>query len=235
MATQGGAHKPKVMDAVHPPSSAPTPAATGRPVIVSNRSYIKNDPMLNVQSDPVTPAKTEPEALAAEQPTPAEQVEPKAPKLQLVGEKKIQPLSAQKPEESTPEVAEAPAEDTAPISAEPKEEKPAEPAEQPAPVETPTTEESDMAAKEAALLDAQLAPQAVPDTSEDQVRNEELERMIAAGTYAVPLNRKKRRRAWLAWTIIITIVVAIIVVDVLADMGVFTLPFGIPSTDFFVK
>lgn len=230
MATQGGAHKPKVMDAVHPPSSAPTPAATGRPVIVSNRSYIKNDPMLNVQSDPVTPAKTEPEAPATEESTPAEQVEPKAPKLQLVGEKKIQPLSAQKPE-----VAEAPAEDTVSVTTEPKEEKPTEPAEQPSPVETPTTEESDMAAKEAALLDAQLAPQAVPDTSEDQVRNEELERMIAAGTYAVPLNRKKRRRAWLAWTIIITIVVAIIVVDVLADMGVFTLPFGIPSTDFFVK
>lgn len=240
--------KPKIMDAVHPQSSAPSPSASGRPIIVSNHSYIKNDPMLNVQSDA---PKTEEPAAAPD--TKTTEKPSSEPKLQLVGEKKIQPITTEeKPvdeapgSDSTTETTEKedlpteastsdetieqepePAVITEPEA--PEEPEPAEPVD-PAPLEVPVEEPA-----KPDLGGAQLAPQPTQNEAEQQAEDEAIEHMITAGTYAVPINRKKKRRSWIMFTIVTVLVLVVVGLDVLADMGVITLPFGIPSTDFFVK
>ncbi len=79
---------------------------------------------------------------------------------------------------------------------------------------------------------AQTQPAQNPDDAALKAREEELERHIAAGTYAVPINMVKRRRTRVLFVVVFVVLILIIAVDLLADMGTITLPLGLPHTNF---
>ena len=93
--------------------------------------------------------------------------------------------------------------------------------------------------------DKEVAPEISPteeDATEPQsavreqkpvqsARDEELERLIADGTYAVPINtlRRKRRKLWLV--LVVAMLVALALVDIVADMGIISVPSWLPYTN----
>ncbi len=251
---------PKVMDAVHPAGSNPRPSSNSRPTIVANHRYIKNDPMINTTVEEPPEQTTSPE-----QPKSAGEkvVDTNIQKPEDETDKKDGPKEEIKSSETAVDTAPtetsqeepSPTEPTVPESADSKPEL-AEPLVINPPEEEDASKEAPEEVPEATVTDDETSqaqenvnvggdpitavikmPESQPnqDDSEQQAREAELERMIAAGTYAVPINGAKRRRSWVFLTILLVVVVALIVVDVLADMEVLSLPFGLPSTNFFVK
>jgi hypothetical protein len=67
-------------------------------------------------------------------------------------------------------------------------------------------------------------------TVEDK-RQEELEELIAAGTYHVPIGQVAKRRGRIVFAVIVVVVLLLVVFDLALDAGLFTLA-GVPHTDF---
>jgi len=204
------------------------PSASGRPILVSNQPTMPNDPMMAPASgepsegpdtgvmthstkaiQPIDPALSKP---AEEQPA---EVKADAP----APEAKASPEP--KPEE-TPKAAE-PAAD-API--EEAKSAPAADPDAPAAKPLPASGHED----EGAMSEAELA------AAEAKAKREaEIEEMIASGKYAVPINsvRRKRSHVYAAMLCVVALVLALVLVDALADMGTLKLPSSIPHTHFF--
>lgn len=243
---------PRVMDVVHP-SIGRRPSPTSRPVILADRSYMAADPMLsttdaNEEKDIMSPPDKNdaPELSGAPalskdtQVTPdlsstnhqPQQVESAASDVETPTTR-AETVDATEKTDLVPNMSSDTTE-TAPKASEQV---------QPQPSSTETPEETadqesddDTADSEAdtAISAEPLQPQQVqsPDEVAMKAREDELERMIAAGTYAVPINTIKRRQARLLLIVLAAVLVVLIAVDLLADMKIITLPFGLPHTSF---
>ncbi|PID98760.1 hypothetical protein CSA80_04835 [Candidatus Saccharibacteria bacterium] len=66
----------------------------------------------------------------------------------------------------------------------------------------------------------------------EAAHNVMIERHISAGTYFVPIGQVKRRRRLAAVLAIVAVLAVVIVLNMLLDMGVFTIP-NLPHTNFF--
>ncbi len=252
---------PKVMDVVHP-SGTRRPSPTSRPVVLSNHAYMADDPMLSVvgtaNEDAVLPVSGEkdvqtlsgaPElstankaANSASEPTaadikPGEQQAADGPSL---GESETSENSDTLETPETPDTAKDSLSDSAEVSTKPADLTAAVPvvapeaAEAEAEPDSDTDEDEPEAETDTALsvdpLQAQQ-PQS-PDEVALKAREDELEHLIAAGTYAVPINTVKQRQARVVLIILLVVFVALVAVDLLADMNIITLLFGLPHTNF---
>lgn len=208
---------PKIMDVVHPGNVQPSPS--GRPVIVSNHSYIKADPMLSASDDAqVSGSATAPQAAAEpvaemrrekviSEPKPAAEAEP---------EKPIEPKEPPTQEKDVPAGGA-----TGKPAAVPDKEA----------VTDPATEDASSDATSNVLLQSTQGQN--PEEAAAQEREDELEQLIASGQYAVPINVSGKRKGKMVLLIVATLLLVLVAVNLLADMQVITLPSGIPHTSFF--
>lgn len=234
-----GKTQPKAMDVVHAGATQPSPS--GRPVIVSNRPYIKIDPMLNAEgtapaaaAQPPADVQATPETVPkAGKPETSSVTETAAPQDEAADQdSEAKPLAFVLP----PQQADAPAE-----ASEKAETVSGKATDHPAAAATglihddrATTSDVSFASPDTELPDdiLQTKSAAAPDDEAAKAREEELEQLIAAKTYAVPINKTGRRKKKILLWSLLFILFGIIALDLLADMGVFSLPFGIPHTNF---
>lgn len=209
---------PKAIDAVQPGDTPPAP--TSRPIIVSNHSYMKADPMLSSESGEEKPSN-EPSAEPKEE-VPEQDVTPKSANIVASNEgKKLTPSAAV--EEAAQSEPEAPKPDA-------PEEKPKAPAPDDKPMEQPwdTEEKADESSEVVDEEDASLSPEEEANAAHEA----ELERHIEAGTYAVPINRVNRQHQRVVLIVLLLALLLLIVLDGLLDMGILKVS-GVPHTNFF--
>lgn len=193
----------KISDIKQPSKTLPT--TTSKPVIVTNRPMIATDPMM------VADKKPEAEA-------------PSAPDMAGRG-KTLQPLDT---DLATPSAEPTPA-DAAASTASPTPAAPVattEPAAEPvalAATGTPMADQDPEAAAQAAEIAKAEA---------DVARQQEVERLIAEGTYAVRIDSGQRSRMRALLLVLFLVVLAVAVTDVLADADVISLPSSVPHTNF---
>lgn len=253
----------KVMDVTHP--SNVQPSTTSRPVIVTNRPMIPEDPMIN---------KAALSAIDIEKPAgaSADQVVPvvaSAPEVPHQG-KTVSPISVEI-KESTPKAAKEPAmtpEDSprtnpgngadiqnpaeeqsqtrhdpegkseTQAASEPTDEqvlkndaiKPKADAIPSFSAEPPKTEEKTSFAAINNETQLDEGDQESKDKTAEEKRQEELEALIAAGTYHVPIGQVAKRRGRLAFVTVLIIVVLVVAFNFALDMELFTIS-GVPHTN----
>lgn len=222
----------KVMDAVHPGDTPPTPS--GRPVVVSNRPILTTDPMLSVEGVVDTSAE-KPSGEPAVTPSGVPKISRAAKDIAPVADKLAETsVAAETASESMPkEAAPEPTEETAVRAP-----------------EKPDSSEKEPAAKREKMTIEPLhevKPSSDEDESEVKIEEQEpestdkeedpksaqemaIERHIEAGTYFVPIGQVKRRRRMLVTLIVLTLLAVVVVVDLLLDMGLLTL--NLPHTSF---
>lgn len=217
---------PKVMDIVH--SNKVQPSASSRPLIVSNRPYMAIDPMLNEDS-----SATEVAGAPALDNTGLNE----AAEQETLHDSKAQESVVKVPTEEQTETSEAKSEvedsQDAHVSSEidePKITLPVEPPEinedkEAAPEISPTEED---VSEEDATEPQSAAHEQEPARS---ARDEELERLIADGTYAVPINTLRRKRRKLLLVLVAAMLVALALADIVADMGIISVPSWLPYTN----
>ncbi len=214
-----GTSPKRIMDISHPDEvQAET---SSRPVIITNRPLITQDPMMSTAEANVPELTKEASAgTTGEEPT-------TAPRLS----RNIQPLE----DTGTAQAAEAVAVDTIPAAetAIPHQVAPAAvESETPADATAKTTVETTDSAKPSD--DKQVNPEAVKFSETDAKRSAELEEIIASGKYVVPINATQRKRTKMI-TIelaILSLILALVLIDALLDVGMLSLS-GIPHTHFF--
>jgi hypothetical protein len=236
--------KPKMTDVTKPGTTVPSP--TSRPIVVANRSVMANDPMIAQPDVPATPADAP--AVHRSQKV----VAPVSPDLQMpaTDTDASEPVPAAEPE-AVPADAPTTAAGTGTLF-----EKPA-PAETNAPAQPDTavggkgpsasgaTEPGPKPAArpnpEASAADQDDVPtDATPDeitaqaAAAEEARRKELEQLIEAGAYAVPINavQRKRSQAFVVAMIILSIILALALLDAALDSGMLKLSFNVPHTHF---
>lgn len=230
----------KVMDAVHPGDTPASP--TSRP-IVGNRAYIASDPMLNEQEKDASAEKP-----SGSESTATKEAAAKEPAVSREA-KNIKPISddpSDKEYVPDTDAEESPKTDTADASEQKEQKDINQTADTPVDVEPKPPEEDGVVAPEAPTVpvsDTQEAteddtdepeevPQQTPEDEAAAAREAELERHIAAGTYAVPIGQVKHRKQKMTLILVLVVlVVAVVALDVLLDMDVFELS-GVPHTNF---
>lgn len=217
----------KVIDAVHPGDTPPTP--TSRP-IVGDRLYVASDPMLNestsddISDKPSGEASTVNKDAAAKEPPVSREAKDIAP---------IDDASQSTAKDTQHETVESDADakdetnDTTKervSSAGPEKPDTSEKSDAPEPVDAAavTDSESD---------DSSDTPAPTPEDEATAARDAELERHIAAGTYAVPIGQVKQRQRKMMVISIVVLILAVVVFDVLLDLEILKLS-SVPHTDF---
>lgn len=252
----------KVMDVSRPSQVAAEP--TSRPVIVTNRPLITQDPMVASGADATTEdAKTTaPKQAAATTPHTEKVIKPlreDSPDTKSEPEKETaetEPfhIGSKKDDETASKASEA----TAEVSAETEgtgddahdsesgdesavknaktDEVSTEPGDSESPKHAAGAEEptEGIVEYDTDTDDKQTNPQAVKVSAEEQKRAEELEEIIASGKYFVPIDASGKRRTLIItiWLVVLTLVLAVVLVDALLDVGMLTIP-GVPHTHFF--
>lgn len=218
------------MDAVHPGDTPPNPS--GRPVVVTNRPVLTNDPMLSVE-DVVDTTNEKPSGEAAATPS-------GVPKISRAA-KNIVPVTSKLVETQEPTKL-ATDNNTSDDHAEPiaKTADSIEKAEAPAEQTTPSREKMKIEplheVKSSSDEDeSEVKPEDVetPEDNEEESKSAqelEIERHIAAGTYFVPIGQVKKRRRMLIVLVFLTMLALIIVLDLLLDMELLGLE--LPHTNF---
>ncbi len=216
------AKKPaKAVDIIQAGEAMPSP--TSRPVLVTSRPIITADPMLSAEKRSQV---VEGERASGD---PAGSVVPVGETAVSRQAKTLTPLS---PKNTTaePDVTEQESpgkgdgvgdEKDPPADANPR---------KPAQLHPVTTDEPapDNDTTETTNADSDKAEEP-PEEAVASDRELELERMIAAGTYFVPIGQAKRRRILLT-VIVGTILLAVIALNLLLDMNILTL--NLPHTNF---
>ncbi|MCA9328094.1 hypothetical protein KDA14_06200, partial [Candidatus Saccharibacteria bacterium] len=208
--------------------------------IVGTRSYIASDPMLNEQVDDSVAEKpsgvesTATKEAAAEEPA----VNREAKNIKPITEISESKDTASEPDmgalpktdavEDTDTKPSAPVEDI-PDAAEPKLVKD-ESAAVPEITEDATSSENEDTA-DGESSEVEEVPQQTPEDEAAAAREAELERHIAAGTYAVPIGQVKHRRQKMILIFVFVLLLAVVAVDVLLDMDILKLS-SVPHTNF---
>lgn len=226
MATEKSAAK-KVMDVSHPGKVAAS--ASSRPLIVTNRPLIAQDPMMasDVQGAPEITKPAEKVATTTE-------VTPRAAKV-------IKPLSGEDKDAAATTAPAVPSDEDVSTDTDTDSTSPAEQEAAPADVaadEKPATREPEetptlLTTDEDGSDDKQVNPEAVKLSEEDTRRNKEIEEIIASGRYYVPVNSHAKRRTRIVtfWLVTLMVVLAAVLVNALLDVGI--LNFNVPHTHFF--
>jgi len=257
----------KVMDITHP--SNVQPSTTSRPVLVTNRPMIAEDPMIaqaaqsaiDIEKPAGAPTEdTPPDVLSAPEVTrqgktvtpvsvKVGEAEPAKPEEPSVPPNQPQPqpvtitidagpedaveeqIAVAEPSEAQPEPSaeeELPKESVKPKEAETK------PKTEPTPsfnLQTPKTIEKTTFA--AMNDDSQLDEgdaETKEKTAEDK-RQEELEAIVTAGTYHVPIGQVAKRRGRVLFLVVLIVVLLVVLFDLALDTGLFTVS-GVPHTNF---
>jgi hypothetical protein len=250
---------PKAMD-IHPIATAPT-VATGRPVIVGNKS-MAGDPMLSLNKP--QPANS---ATAGANPSGDATTAP------VVGrhEKTISPLASNTGDESLSDENDAVAKSVEamnterPNDTEQTSENSVKASKTDASQTNDTRDEEDGKQAKADEITAPIKPSIEPkdkssssspiedsikDESEnadvpsveaetapqektaEQMREAQIETLIQKKTYVVPIDKTGRRRHNAVLVLLLTTILAVIVLNFLLDFGIVTIP-GAPSTNIF--
>lgn len=253
------AQKPTKIDDVKRPEKV-TPAATSRPIIVTNRSVLPNDPMVvpdssadakEAEAKPAEPTvhtakviKPLDSTLTAATTTAdadtapaavtedAKAVEPEnpAPPLEVPN---LESASDAKPPEAVDEAPIEPASDAKATEPAPADEpKPETPAE-PSPSIKPIDDSA--ASKLNRDPEAELTAQEVAAAEAKAAREQELEALIVSGKYQVPINavQRKRSRIHTVLLFLLALVLAAALFDAVLDAGLVNLPVNVPHTHFF--
>jgi len=224
----------KVTDVAKPGRTAPP--ATARPIIVTNRPVIQNDPMIVDAAkkndteptaplinrtartiEPMTPTEAQVDKPNDEAVTP--DVVPDLSSLSLKPNEadKTEPIPPVQPL-AKPEMTTADAADLAP-----EEQKP--PAEDEPPADKDVTEQS---AEEVSAAEAEAQ-------AAEEARRQALEKLAESGTFAVPINavQRKRSRVFVAAMCVIALVLAVALADLILDANLVHAPSVVPHTHLF--
>lgn len=212
----------QVMDVSHPGKTAPP--LTSKPVIVTNRTILKDPMVVDTSEEDDKKAEDAPKTPAAKAPVASdiESVEPKEKEVAAKPEHVVQPIAE-------PVVEDKPADDK-PI----EEPKKAEPTPEPAkPTEpAPSNQESDDDSDNGAVItDAQIEAEAAAEVARDA----QVQKLIDSKKYYVPVNavEKRRTKRVIALGIVLSIVLALAWVDIALDAGLIDLGSVTPVTHFF--
>jgi hypothetical protein len=249
---------PKVMDVTHPANVQPS--TTSRPVIVTNRPMIPEDPMINqaaqsaidiekpagapkeeeapdVTSAPeisaregktIVPITTDTEVETSKAEEKGKDAEAETPHTTITidtgleedGGENEHLLAAEEPDKQTDALKE-------PVAPKATATKPV--AEEASSKPEPANEDTSFTAiPEDGQLD-EGDPESKEKTAEEK-RQEELEEIIAAGTYRVPIGQVAKRRSRMVFTVIIIVLLLLALLDLALDMGLLTLS-GVPHTN----
>lgn len=227
---------PKIIDVAAPDQTSPDPSS--RPVVVTNRPVLTNDPMMAASTDSGETANLATAPVVSRQ---AKTITPSAE----VGE--ATPAAASVEPDLPVDVTEAPtAEPETKIS------QPAAPAAEvtqtePATVETdtpkdtlppePPVQEATPPSQPAPSYEQTASAKAADDErvlGEAEARRQELERLIQFGKYAVPINavQRKRSRVVIFLLCLLALVLAAALFDLALDSNLISMP-GVPHTHFF--
>lgn len=205
----------RAIDAVHAGDAAPS--STSRPVIVTNRPYVTTDPMLNEISSPEQNAGEE-KPSGESQDAPAPNV-PKQEASPITHQVKAVAPSGEHASDSDSDEPEGVSPPQVTMEPEPEPEKPAEEAK----------DDEDDSETDGQITEPSRANQA---NNEEAARETEIEQAIIAETYFVPINRVRRHRRTVVFTLVIILLLLVVVLDILLDLGVLSLP-GVWHTNFF--
>lgn len=206
-----------------------TPSATSRPILISGgQSVTPSDPMMV----PSGGDKPEGETVQVMSHT-AKTITPPS---ELIAEKAKEEESKEAAE--APEGTEPEATDASPEAAEEPAETTEEKPENPKSAASAVIERSERAndIKEAERdPDAALSAEETAAAEAKAKREEELEGLITSGKYAVPIDAVQRRRSRLHTIVLglIAVLLAIALLDLVADAGIIDLPSSVPHTHFF--
>lgn len=230
----------KVIDAVHPGDTPPTP--TSRP-IVGNRSYIASDPMLNESTSDDSSDKPSGEPSTATKEAAAKEPPVSREAKDIVPMEEASKNSADATKNAEEKAAEPETDAKSDVVADAKDESNDTTKEQASSAnsekpDTDTTEKSNesQAVDTVAISDNETGdsgdtPTPTPEDEANAAREAELERHIAAGTYAVPIGQVKQRQRKMMVIITVVLVFAAVVFDVLLDLEILKLS-GVPHTNF---
>jgi len=214
----------KIDDVKRPDKVTPTP--TSRPVLVTNRPTLKNDPMMT-SDDTKDGVEAIPMTHTA---------------------RVIVPINSDITPDDTPDPtdnAEHETKDNASkqhdaVSAEASHPDPAEvsavPAEQATPEEMPKqTIEAVLSSGSTRDIGAATNAEEIAAAEAKAKRKEEVEAIIASGKYAVPIDAIQRRRSRIAIVLLVLLAVglALILLDLIADVGAVHVSSKVPHTHFF--
>lgn len=221
------------------------PSATARPIVVSGRPMIANDPMMVNTAD--TPADEQPDepksapivSRTAKTLLPAHDLAEPATEDAVPAADEAEDSSAKQPDEPVPGFdAALPADDTA---AEP--DAPAEPAtasEPAAPQETAPAEaspelEAPAVAEPQPKSPAKSDAEAAKVEAEARQREAEMQSLIDSRQFFVPINTVEQRRTVHVsiWMTLLVIVLSIILIDFMLDANFIVLLTKLPHTHFF--
>lgn len=228
MASEKPTTSKKIIDVSHPDETVPD--TSSRPVIVTNRPMIKQDPMIAEK------AAEEPEKSDESKPTKAAsktKEEPAATK-----KKSIAPLADEKiviePIESDEAKDDQPAEEPEEVTASDKTEETVEESAKPSDQSKEKEPKESQAADENVQVDEDATEKAKKEEEIDQAeldRQADLQKLIDSGKYALPIVDAHSRR-YVLGLVLLLIVLAALVLNVILDIGLIQLP-GIPHTTFF--
>lgn len=222
----------KIDDVKRPEKVAPS--ATSRPILVSGQASAPADPMMVQEGGEKSEGEPVPMTHTAKTITPPSDLtadsEPEkedTPEPEPVSEKPATESDTDATD-AKPDAAKAPAE----MASEEKEEEskqststPSERADKAKAAQEGTDRDPDaaMSAEEAAAVEAKAK------------REEELEALIASEKYAVPINAVQRRRSRMHSLALglLAALLLVALVDLVADVGIISLPSSIPHTQFF--
>jgi hypothetical protein len=200
-----------------------TPSSTSRPILVTNRSVLGNDPMVNPADDAsdAKPAGPVTHAEKVIKPVSADLVAPEA-------EDATAPLVGTEPEvPETPELSKPATEAEVP-----KSEAAVEAAPEPT-IEEDTTDAPAIPTSRDAAAESQAdEAKATAEAEAAVVRESELEGLINSGKYNAPINtaHRKRSRAIAVVLCILALLLAVAVADAAVDAGMVQVD-GVPHTD----
>jgi outer membrane biosynthesis protein TonB len=210
---------PKFIDIKAPEKSKPS--TTSRPVIVTNRPVLGNDPMVN-------PDQTDETKSAVPMTRTGKTISPVSEDLIATEETKDEPAAAaEKPELETAQTEE-------PKAAEAKVEEPAEaPKPEPEPEEDAAVESSIPTGRDAAAESQADEAKAAAEAEAAATRQNQLEEMIASGKFNAPINAVHRKRSQVVAVllVLVAILLAVAVADAALDAGLISID-GVPHTDF---
>lgn len=204
----------KITDVASPGKTAPS--ASSRPIVVTNRSLIANDPMIagaakeETASGEATTAPVINRTAKTIAPVSADMQSPEAP----VSELALEPMATKNSASTETLTAEVASQDSKPAASDSEDESQA-------PVHR--DDEADLAAAESQAEAAQNA------------REQELDQLIESRKYAVPINavQRKRSRVFVATMCLLALLLALLLVDAVLDVGLFKLPVSVPHTHLF--
>jgi hypothetical protein len=238
--------KPVKIDDVKRPDKV-APSSSSRPILVTNRPTLKNDPMMtpdDTKSDDddtrTQPMSHSPKIIAPVSADLLSSSDDSDEKSADSDENKVEDEQANDNTQSSEATGKADSEEVS--SSEPDEDKAASSGSAIdghglKSAELPVTEIKPPSSDDERDPEAEVTAQEIAIAEAEAKREEEVEGIIASGKYVVPINAIERRRSRTATALLVllAVVLAVILADAVADVGIVHVPASFPHTHFFSK